>query len=181
MTPWRDVKSWCDGGNSRYGDCFLAIFGNRLAQTTGQVMSDAEVLEAANQIEGLSVLDPSTDRGITFEAGLTKLQARGWPPDSELTVKSWRTITLAELPVSLAAEKMVGAALMLPMTADGTDYDFSDDPLARKATPVGGHAVLVVDAAPFIFVTWARPQGISAAWWATYGIQLYEIAFGDAA
>lgn len=181
LPPWRDVPQWCGGGNDKYGDCFLAMFGNRLAQTTGEIMSDAEVLRAANQIEGLNVLDHSTDRGIVFETGLNLLMAKGWPPDPELTVKSWRTISLAEMPASLAAGKMVGAAIKLPMTADGTDYDFSDDAMARKAASVGAHAVYVVDAAPFMFVTWARLQGISAAWWEAYGLALYEIDFGDVA
>lgn len=177
MTPWPDVLRWCDGGNTIWGSCFLAIFGNRLAQTTGQVMSDAEVLEAANKIEGLNVLDRSTDRGITFESGLTKLQASGWPPDPMLTVKSWRAITAAEIAATLNAGIMVGRAIALPMNAAGDDYDWTDDALIRRAPGIYGHAVYAPD--PLVCITWANPQGATEAWWGEYGRGVYAIDFGE--
>lgn len=178
MTPWRDVPEWCQGGNDKFGVCFFAMFGNRLAHTTGQIMSDAEVVSAARVIEHLNVLDPSTDRGEVMEDGLNYIQANGWPPDPLLTVRSWRRITRGEIAASLAAGMMVGAAIGLPMNAEGTDYDFTDAAVVRKAPAMFGHAVYVVGASPEIFITWARPQGVTDAWWDMYGIQIYAIDFG---
>jgi hypothetical protein len=180
ITPWRDVPSWCLGANDKFGICFFAMFGNRLAQTTGQIMSDAEVESAARVIEHLNVLDRSTDRGEAMEAGLNYIQANGWPPDPLLTIRSWRRITRAEIAASLAAGRMVGAAISLPMNAAGDDYDFTDDAIARNAAGAFGHAVYVVGSGPEMFITWARPQGVTDAWWDKYCLAVYEIDFGPA-
>lgn len=176
MTPWPDVLRWCDGGNARYEDCFVTMFGNRLAQTTGQVMSNAEVLRAGDVLS--NVATPSAIEGTTFEAGLTKIQASGWPPDPMLTVKSWRTITAAEIAATLNAGLMVGRAVALPMNAAGDDYDWTDDALARKAPGIYGHAVYAPD--PLVCITWANPQGATKAWWDEYGRGVWAIDFGEA-
>lgn len=180
MTAWPDVPEWCEGGNDKWGVCFFAMFGNRLAQTTGQIMPPAEVISAARVIEHLNVLDPSTDRGEVMEDGLNYIQANGWPPDPLLRVRFWRRITRGEIAASLAAGMMVGAAIGLPMNADRTDYDFTDGAVARKAPIAFGHAVDVVEAEPFVFITWANPQGVTDAWVDQYCLAIYEIDFGPA-
>jgi len=177
MTPWRDVAQWCLGGNDRYGVCLLCVPANFVVQSGGGVMSEGEVEYAASQIEGLNVLDPSTDHGATFEAGLAKLQQQGWPPDPALTVHSWRKIARSEVAASISDGQMTGLAIALPMNAAGDGYDFTDDALRRKAPGLHGHAVYVVQAESCVFVTWARCQGVTDAWLAEYGRGFYRVDF----
>ena len=176
MTPWRSVQQWCDGGNTKFGTCFLAMFGNWFALTTGEVMTDGEVENAYSQIAGFSPLDPATDHGVAFEIGLEYLRKNGWPPDPSITVTSWAPTS--NLAGTIARRGAAFGYLELPMNAARDGYDFSDDALARKAPGEYGHAVLIVDASPPVFVTWANPQGVSDAWLAAYG-RAYEVVLAD--
>lgn len=176
MTPWRDVPQWCDGGNTRYGDCFFAMFGNYFALTTGEVMTDGEVENAYSAMAKFSPLNPATDHGVVFETGLEYLRTKGWPPDPVIVIRSWaRTNDLAG---TIARHGAAFVALALPMNATGDGYDFTDDALVRNAPGVYGHAVLLVDAGPPVFITWANPQGVSEAWLAEYG-RAYEVVLAD--
>lgn len=177
IRPWREVPAWVMGANDKWGVCFFAMFANRLAHLTGQIMSDAEVLSAARVIEHLNVLDPTTDRGEVMDEGLEYLRKKYWPPDPLWRVRYWTPIRPQDIPDALRRQKMVGAAIGLPMNADGDGYDFTDDALARSAPPAFGHAVYVVE--PGTFITWARPQSVSDAWWDRYCIAVYEIDFSS--
>lgn len=186
MTSWRDIEipsGWCLGANDQFGTCAFAACGNHAVLLGKGVMPDGEVLNAARQIEGLNTQDKSTDRGQNVEALLDYIKANGWPGDPTLTIAAWSKVDLADIAEVITRRLAAPSWLMLPMTADGSDYDFSDEAMLRGQQGAFAHAVLVVesDGRNLTFITWARPQTVSLSWAQCYFWQLYDVEWMDVA
>ena len=183
VPDWRSITEWCLGANDRFGTCFFAMVGNFRVANGEPAMPDGEIENAAREMEGFNPYDPATDHGENLEAGFKYIHDNGWPGDPTQRIASWTKVALPQLADTLNHRNGAPAWLMLPMTADGTGYDFSDDALARNAPGVYAHAVLVVYAAPegLTFITWANPQGVSAKWAETYFKGFYDVVWEDVA
>jgi hypothetical protein len=183
---WRSItdrRGWCMGANDHFGTCYWVMLANFRIVNGFPVMPDGEIENAAREMEGFNPYDPATDHGENLEAGFNYINEHGWPGDPTQRIGSWREVTFPQVAETIALRKGVPAWLMLPMTADRTDYDFTDDALVREAPGVHPHAVLVVYAAPegLTFITWANPQGVSARWAETYFKGFYDIRWTDLA
>ena len=183
MIPYRSIRQWChQGDRDQFGLCFWAMEGNALALETGEPMPLVEIESSARAMEGFSQYDPSTDHGERLEDGFSYLARNGWPGDPARVITSWRKIRFEDVAATIAELGCVRAWLNLPMTADGEDYDFTDDALARGAEGVHPHAVLIVDAADGVtFPTWGEPQTVSEAWARRYFQGFYRVEWGTMA
>lgn len=185
MTNWRDITEWCRQGDqdNSFGVCAFAMVGNHVVLLGKGVMPDGEVLNAAREIEGLNTQDRSTDKGESLQALFDYIQKHGWPGDPTLTIASWSKVPLSDVPAVIARRQASECWIMLPMTPDGSDYDFSDDAVNRNAEAVYAHAVLLVEANPygFTFITWGRPQGVSMRWAQRYLQEAFDVEWTDIA
>lgn len=180
---WRDVPEWVMGANDRFGVCSFVACANHVVMLGKGVMSDGEVLNAARMIEGLNDHDPSTDRGQNMEALFNYIQANGWPGDPTLTIRSWEPVSLERLPITIGQQLAAPCWAMLPKTADGAEYDFSDSAVERGAVGEAAHAMCIVEADDqhLVLITWARPVTVSRAWARAYLRQAYSVEWQDIA
>lgn len=178
---WQDVVAWCVGMNNTFGTCFFAMFGNYMVIKTGQVMTDGEILNADHAMTGFNDYDSTTDHGEALETGFKYIQANGWPGDTTWRITGWRQVQLADLANTIASHLAAPSWLMLPKSADGDSYDFSDNAMLRNADGAFAHAVLIVDvtATTLTFVTWGETQTVSLAWAARYFKGFYEVDWND--
>jgi len=146
VTNWRDIPEWCLGANDEWGTCAFAMVGNHVVLLGKGVMNDGEVLNAAREIEGLNTQDRSTDKGESLQALFDYIQKNGWPGDPTFTIASWSKVRLSDVPAVIVRRQASECWVMLPMTPDGSEYDFSDDAVNRNAEAVYAHAVLLVEA-----------------------------------
>jgi hypothetical protein len=183
MTNRRDIPQWCLGANDQFGTCAFVSCANHVILLGKGVMSDGEILNAAREIEGLNDQDPSTDRGENMEALFGYIQANGWPGDSTLTISEWSKVDLADVAATIAQRQACPSWLMLPMMADGSDFDFSDDAVFRGAAGGPAHAVCVVEAdgRNLTMITWARPVTVSMSWAQAYFRCCYDVEWTDIA
>ena len=173
---WRDVKKWCMGANDEFGTCAYAMVGNQRIMLGDAVMGDGEIENAARELEGFNPYIKATDKGINVEV-LFNFLKDGWPGDPMLQVTSWSRVAVN----SVADMGNTGAPswLLIPMTADGTDYDFTDDALRRRAPGKYAHAVLSVELSTLglTFITWAEPKTVSLAWAREYFQAFYSVTW----
>ena len=184
MTDWRAVTEWChQGPDDAFGLCFFSMCGNRAILMGQGVMSVGEIENAAREMNGFDPYVKATDKGENLEAGFRFIQERGWPGDSTLKIASWKTVDLPDIGGVIERKGGVECWLMLPMTDDGSDYDFEDRAIFRGANGVYAHAVEVVefDGRKLTFITWARPQTVSLSWAQCYFRGQYETMWTDVA
>jgi len=169
------------GDNDKFGTCAFAMCGNHAVLLGKGVMGDGEILNAARVIEGLNDQDKSTDRGENVDALFAWIKANGWPGDPTFTISTWSPIPLANIGATITQRLAVPSWLMLPMTADESDYDFTDDALVRNAIGAYAHAVLIVeaDSVSVTFITWAKPQTVSLRWARQYFRAFYDVLWID--
>ena len=179
MTTWRDID-WAQtlGGNDRFGDCVFVSLANLVDLLNApQVVMEAEIERMYSVETGWSAANPASDKGAVLETVIKDWCENGWPADPELKPSGYRPVALDGLRDALTRCQGAPSWIMLPMTADGTGYDFSDDAVTRDAPGVGAHAVLVVQADDFgiVFITWGKPQGVSWDWAREYWRGSFEV------
>lgn len=181
---WRAVSEWChQGEGDRFGLCFFAMCGNHVVLLGKGVMPIGEIENSAREIEGFNPYDAATDRGESLEAGFQYICQHGWPGDPTLMIASWSKVPLSNVADVIDRRQASECWVMLPMTPDGSQYDFSDDAVNRNAEAVYAHAVLLVEANPygFTFITWGRPQSVSMRWAQRYLQEAFDVEWTDIA
>ena len=186
MTAWRDAP-FIMGGNDTFNDCtetccanayilHATLAGNPVAMEDAEVERFDSILTGFNPHEG-------DDQGVAVETALAEWCRDGWPGDPIIKPSGYRPVALDGLRDALTRCQGAPSWIMLPMTADGTGYDFSDDAVTRDAPGVGAHAVLVVQADDFgvVFITWGKPQGVSWDGARGYWRGSFEVEWGVAA
>jgi hypothetical protein len=184
ILPYRSVTQWTHQGppDDRFGLCFYAMCGNHAVILGHDPMVEAEVENAAREMEGFNEWIKATDKGENLEVGFRYIHDRGWPGDPTLTIASWSQIGLEQLPATIASRGASETWLLLPMNADGTNYDWTDDALVRGAPGIYAHAVLAVDAASGLtVVTWGGLKTVSENWARTYLRGQYDVTWQDVA
>jgi len=181
ILPYGSVKNFThQGPEDRLGLCTFAMLWNHRILLGDPPIGDGGLEYAANMMEGgFNDLNPTTDRGERVEDALNYVRDRGWPGQPTLRIQSWHKIALDDVRDAIARTGGAESWGLLPMTEDGTDYDFTDGALARNAPGVHAHAVLWV--APLSFVTWGLIKTVSRAWTERYWQEWLDVTWEDVA
>ena len=183
-----EVISWPMYGNDQIGDCTAACVGHEIQAWTRYTGTEVDVPEdeIIQLYSAVSGYDPSTgggDNGAVIQDVLTYWRKSGVPVAGHKILAFAQLKDLAKVKQALYVFGSVYLGINCPQSA--LDQFDADEPwdVSGDGTIAGGHAIPLQYAGtgtvPYEVITWAKPQGMTQAFFDTYAEEAWVVITQD--